>query len=345
MKRLLILITGLSLSIVTMAQDLHYSQFYSAPMILNPALTGRFSEDYRVAAIHRRQWKSIQSAFETSALGVDMNFKGGKLNHDKIGLGFQFYKDQMGNNTFRNTGFLLSAAYHKTLDAHKRHHLSIGAQGGYTQRSINSSNFQFGNQYQNWTYNPDVSSNESLDNLNQSNFDLQAGLQYGYRINEKMMLDGGLAVFQLLSPKYSVLKNPGNKNEIGTRLSINLGLDYKINHLLTLYPRALYMNQSNSSDLNLGAYAGYLIDHNHYFTVFLGGFYRAKDAGILLVGLGYKKLEAKFSYDFNASSLRTVKGAENAGNGKVGAWEISLIFKGVIPRGVPKEYTVPCGIF
>jgi hypothetical protein len=42
----LIIIWGWSISMLHSQNNLHYSQFYNAPMFLNPALTGQIGEDY-----------------------------------------------------------------------------------------------------------------------------------------------------------------------------------------------------------------------------------------------------------------------------------------------------------
>ncbi len=41
------------------AQDPRFSQFFSAPQLLNPALTGVFDGEYRVNINYRNQWNSI----------------------------------------------------------------------------------------------------------------------------------------------------------------------------------------------------------------------------------------------------------------------------------------------
>ena len=251
----------------------------------------------------------------------------------------------MGEGIITNNGINLSLAYHTIVDAHRRHHLSAGIQGAYNIRSVNSSGFQFGNQYQNYQYDPNLGSNENLENLQANFFDLNAGLAYSFIATTKLTLSAGISFNQLLRPSSSFLEEPGEKDDVSTRSVINIGADYKLNSFITLYPRVLYMNQSKAQNINLGAYAGFKVVHQKTTTVFGGAFYRGQDAAIALVGLGYKKAELKFSYDFNVSNLSDVDGADNAGGGHVGAWEISLIFKGIIKRGVPSEYTVPCGIF
>ncbi len=62
------------------AQDPLFSQPYLSPVYLNPAATGAGENDLRVSLIHRRQWLTIPSQFNYTALSVDKFFpviKGG----------------------------------------------------------------------------------------------------------------------------------------------------------------------------------------------------------------------------------------------------------------------------
>src|SRR5205809_7766102 len=53
------------------AQDPHFSQFFSSPLTLNPAFTGKFSGSWRLAANHRDQWPSIPKAYVTTSASLD----------------------------------------------------------------------------------------------------------------------------------------------------------------------------------------------------------------------------------------------------------------------------------
>ncbi|MBL8010233.1 MAG: type IX secretion system membrane protein PorP/SprF, partial [Flavobacteriales bacterium] len=54
------------------AQDVHFSQFFDAPLVLNPAVAGDIEGDQRVALFHRTQWQSVGSPFRTHALSYDL---------------------------------------------------------------------------------------------------------------------------------------------------------------------------------------------------------------------------------------------------------------------------------
>src|SRR5690606_12280972 len=54
-------------------QDHIYSQFYSAPVYLNPALTGQFEGDLRVNMIYRNQWTGIRGDLSYFSAAADVH--------------------------------------------------------------------------------------------------------------------------------------------------------------------------------------------------------------------------------------------------------------------------------
>ena len=66
---LFLLLTGLQ------AQDKHFTQFYAAPLTLNPALTGAFNGKYRASVIYRDQWRNVlDDPYVTFASAIDVKF-------------------------------------------------------------------------------------------------------------------------------------------------------------------------------------------------------------------------------------------------------------------------------
>ena len=55
------------------SQDIHFSQYYFSPLSLNPANTGDFLGDYRIAMNYRSQWRDIQKAYKTTSLSGEAN--------------------------------------------------------------------------------------------------------------------------------------------------------------------------------------------------------------------------------------------------------------------------------
>src|SRR5688572_20946835 len=51
--------------------DPHFTQNYTYPMYINPALTGSSDGEYRVSAIYRSQWGAIGNPYRTVGLSFD----------------------------------------------------------------------------------------------------------------------------------------------------------------------------------------------------------------------------------------------------------------------------------
>lgn len=344
------------LSFDAMAQDLHFSQFYSTPLMTNPANTGRMKEDFRLSGIHRRQWMSVNSAFLSTAFSGDINFSSKLLKRDKVGVGIVAYNDNLADGTIKGNSIFLSGAYHRMLDLQRRHRLSGGIQLGYTQKAINDQYFQFPNQYQNFTYVPTLASNENLSQLNYHYFDAQAGLAYNFVITPKTEAFTGVSFYQLRQPKESIYSSNPTGNKLGTRWTSVTGVNQKLSERMMISPQFMYMRQSVAHDLNLGAFVTYHLVSRANTNLIGGAFYRVGDAAILLVGTRVKNIECRVSYDATTSSFKAIKGAQGTGsndpknassvsNKTVNAWEISINIYGFLPRSQPKDFTVPCGIF
>ena len=109
----------------------------------------------------------------------------------------------------------------------------------------------------------------------------------------------------------------------------------------------MYMHQSEASDLNFGSLLKYELIPVFQTNLILGFFYRTSDAVIAVGGFEHKGIEAKISYDVTLSDMRGIDASEGSvTNTMAGAWEVSVIFKGVFRNhNYANEYTVPCGIF
>jgi hypothetical protein len=73
--------------------DPHFSQYYVYPSYLNPALTGAFAGQYRVAGIFRNQWSNVGSAYSTKGISSDFTTdknigSSTKLNNKKLKVAF-----------------------------------------------------------------------------------------------------------------------------------------------------------------------------------------------------------------------------------------------------------------
>src|SRR5215467_13981709 len=93
--KFIVTICFLMICINVLAQDPHFSQFFSSPLTLNPAFTGKFNGQVRAAANYRNQWPTINRAYETGTVSVDFPILAKKIpSTDIFGLGFMGYTDK-----------------------------------------------------------------------------------------------------------------------------------------------------------------------------------------------------------------------------------------------------------
>ena len=84
------------------AQDIHFSQFFEAPVLRNPSLAGIYTGDTRVQAVYRDQWNSVTDAYRTGSLNADYRMPIGK-GDDFITTGMQLLVDRAGTIGWTST--------------------------------------------------------------------------------------------------------------------------------------------------------------------------------------------------------------------------------------------------
>jgi len=99
----------LLLPYILFGQDPGFSQFFSNPLHLNPALTGA-SELPRIVLNYRNQWPQKGSTYTTYSVSFDQISK--KLN---TGFGLFMHHDQELNNVITSKVAAISYSYHIEL--------------------------------------------------------------------------------------------------------------------------------------------------------------------------------------------------------------------------------------
>jgi len=124
--------------LLSAGQDYIYSQFYNAPIYLNPALTGQFEGDIRISALYRNQWTGLSGDFSYMNASADLNLQ--KINS---GIGLVFNRSSEGTAYLQKNNIALSYSYIIGGDDYT---LSFGLQGGITNQKLNWDRLVFGDQ-------------------------------------------------------------------------------------------------------------------------------------------------------------------------------------------------------
>src|SRR3982751_6274175 len=127
-------------------QDIHFSQFFEAPLLRNPSLAGIFTGDIRVQAVYRDQWNTVTNAYRTGSLNVEYKMPIGRAN-DFITTGLQILYDRAGSVSWTSTHILPALNYHKSLSVERNSYLSLGFMGGPVQRMFDRSRMTTNSMY------------------------------------------------------------------------------------------------------------------------------------------------------------------------------------------------------
>jgi type IX secretion system PorP/SprF family membrane protein len=307
------------------AQDIHYSQFNASPQNLNPAQVGLFDGDWRFVGNFRSQWSAIPVPYRTLSIASDTRLKT-KLEKDVPALGLLINTDKSGDSRLTTTQFFVSGAYVKKLNKDSTHFLSVGLQPGVTTKSFDVSALTFDNQYDGDSYNASMSSGENFPKTRITYFDFGGGLAYLWKKNSRTLVSIGLSALHLNRPKQSFFNNDDIRLDVKT--NVGAIAEFPVASQLDVLPSILYQRQGTFQETVIGLFGKYHLKPIDGMTtaVSLGGFYRMKDAFVLVANMDYKNFNVGFSYDINTSKLIEA-------TNRRGGFEISLIyiFKKVAP--------------
>ncbi|PQJ09865.1 hypothetical protein CJD36_018240 [Flavipsychrobacter stenotrophus] len=329
-KSLLGLGASLMLAGSALAQDVHFTQYFTSPLTLNPAQTGLVPDDFRFAANYRNQWSSVSSTpYITGTVSYDMAMLKGKLPEgDALGIGMLVLYDKSGTGGLQNTTAALSLAYHKGFGRDKLQHLSFGLQGYLVQKHLDFSKLTFEDQFSASTGGTPYTTHETFTNADLSYPDFNGGLMYTGKVSEHASAYAGLSYYHMTQPVETFLND---NHQIHARTTAYLGGSFDLNENTVLYASALYQSQASATEVLLGAAVGFVmnpghdLDYQRNTVLYLGGWYRYNDALAPYIAIEWSKMRIGLSYDVNVSTFTpATKG--------LGAYEISLLYFGVINR-------------
>lgn len=324
MKKVYLILLISLLAVSGKSQDFHLSQYDAAALNVNPGMTGVFKGEYRIHGHYRNQWLAVATKpFTTGLIAFDAN-KG------KWGYGAQIANFRAGTGGYNVISLMPSLAFKLVFGKQRFSFISIGAQVGAFQKSINSSSLTFANQYvktNGGEFNTSLSTNENFGNNGIYNLDVNAGAMY-YYANPMSMINpfGGVSFFHLNNPSESFL---GETNKLKIRTEAILGARIAVTPTISVMPKVFFQFQEEATELTYAAQGQFYL--SNYDLFLLGGVtYRNMDAAIIELGAKYGSFIGRMSYDINTSSLNDVS------RGRGGSeFSLTYIFSTPNPNPVP----------
>lgn len=309
------------------AQDIHYSQFYQSPLMLNPSLTGHIPGKYRINAMYRRQWPTITSGrpvYETPMIGFDMNLLRTENRFNSLGLGIALMNDRNSGGLLNNIEVMGSIAYHLDLKKNMKTYLSAGLQAGVINKRLDAEGILFPNEIDEEGMET-LPSNEVFDNTSIWLPDFRLGLTFSGFPSAKTRYKIGAGLYHLTQPKESFFDDD---NKLPLRVVVHADGRFGGTRF-GVEPKVLFQTQAKAMELVGGLL--FNIGIVRKASLYLGGDVRVDggvdgiglDSGNAIVGLRLDDWDVGFSYDFNISDLRNATDLR-------GAIEFSLlkIFRG-----------------
>ncbi|MBD3638246.1 MAG: PorP/SprF family type IX secretion system membrane protein [Crocinitomicaceae bacterium] len=299
----------------TYGQDIHFSQFGMALLHQNPTMAGAI---YGIEATlnYKDQWRKVGAPYQTFAASYSMRL--GKNSPNKKGffaLGANFFSDKAGDSKMGTNLGGVNVAYHIYLNRYNT--LGAGINLGLFQRTADFSSLQWGNQFDGQFYSSLLPSGENEGVSSFTGYNSGAGFLWTYKNddgkfkvtnNNEKSVRIGCSVNHFNHPKYSFT---GSAEKLPLKLVAHGGAILSFSNTnFALVPGFIYMRQGSAQEINIGSMFRYLIGQNSKFTgykkaaaIYIGAFYRVKDAITANLLLEYGNWGVGISYDINTSKL------------------------------------------
>jgi type IX secretion system PorP/SprF family membrane protein len=306
------------------AQDPSFSQFFSSPLNINPALTGNINGDWRLMSNFRDEWIGPASPYVTGTISYDQKLMQKNIPNvaedNILGIGGMLMFDNAMSGIVKSTYASLNLSYSVKLAEGEgfTHRLGLGFGATYGHRSIDYSRLDFEEQFTGTGFNTSLPTGENALSNMKAFVSANVGILYSYT-TETSNFDLGVSAFHVNKPKQTFLKDANQ--DLAIRKVAHANFETFLNERLVLNANAIYQQQSTASYFSIGGALGYYLGDDAGTMLNAGTWYWSKNAIIPYVGITYKDYQFGLSYDVTTSKL-------NQAARKPATWEFSLIIRG-----------------
>ncbi len=316
------------------AQGLHFSQYFNAPLLVNPANTGFMPDyDYRVGGNYRDQWANLGNPYKTMSIWGDTKLFNNSFDNSWVGIGAMLLNDVAGSGTLNSNKGYISVAYHQLLGDNSL--LSGGLGIGMVNKRIDINKLTFDNQWNGQFFDATINPNEPFTRNSVTYFDMQAGLNFAFFPTDNVYVNMGISGMHLNRPNESFFSTKSLSGAVPYRFTGFFNSSIKIQNLWIVNPNIYISKMGNVWETVVGVNANRNLSGDGTSQLILGIYYRNKDALIPMIGYEINDLKITFNYDATISSL-------NYYNASQGAYEISIIKSGLIGGATSSSKSVKC---
>ncbi len=272
------------------AQDVHFSQYFTLPMLTNPAYAGIHNES-KIGLIYRNQYNALPSSY--ISYGVCYDAYSPKLHG---GIGLEVVKDDVGNGILQNQHAAFSYAYQNAIT--KKIAFSFGMEAICNFNTINVSKIVVYDMLSQQTGDV-IQSLQNVENFNSATskifMDVNAG---GVIFNDNFY--AGFGITHLAKPDDAWV----GSHIVPMLLNLQAGYLFrpkdvkKRNDTWYFSPNIYYLNQQNMHEINFTALAGL---GNAQAGI---GYRNASNGDAMIFHLAFLNgiFRIGYSYDFNIST-------------------------------------------
>lgn len=336
MKRrinILVIMMLATMQVKLSAQDLHFSQYYNAPLLVNPANTGFNPDyDYRAGGNYRNQWANVGNPYKTMSVWGDTKLFTNRFEDGWMGVGVSLLKDVAGSGSLSSTRGYATVAWHQMLGYNSL--LSGGFGLGFVSKRIDISKLSFDDQWNGSFFDVTIPSNEPFAYSQSTYLDLQMGLNYAYFASENVYFNAGISIMHINTPRESFFDASVSDNRVPRRFTAFVNSNIKIQDLWIVNPNLYVSKMGNAWETVVGFNANRDLTGDGSNQLVLGLYYRNKDALIPMIGYEVNDLRITVNYDATVSSLGSL-------NGTRGAYELSIVKSGIFPSSAGRSVRCP----
>ncbi|MDH3247236.1 MAG: PorP/SprF family type IX secretion system membrane protein [Saprospiraceae bacterium] len=306
---MLFLLFPLFLSDVLLSQDIHFSQYYNTPLVVNPANTGIFNGDKRLTAGYRSQWSNVVP-WETFYASYDQRFVG-KFHPDTASFfsaGLMIYYDRSSAIAdLALASFNVTGSYTLVLD--NSNLITFGALLGPSTRGFDRSSLLWDNQWNESTFffDSDIDSREAFDSDQVTYFETGLGINYRWQKSYRNHIDVGAALYHVLRPGVSYFNVANTRLE--RRITLTAVGQIETSELFDFQGFAMAEFQGPYREVVVGGLKKFYLAQTteNHVEIHLGIGHRFEVAWFPILAIQYNSFYGAVSYDIDATNVEKWK--------------------------------------